>query len=188
MPYQLRTFQGVRFTLFNFNTSGNEGGYADFNNFVVDEPRSKGLTRPIPHGQAIRLTSLADSTVLTNWKGFVRPVDPDSRFASRNSTHFRILDRGNGRVALQFVADGRYVTVLNFGEMAEVRLEQEESGDASTFQWQDMLRDDLMLMSLKTHKYLFVDPFAESLTSADAEGARPDRQGGACFAWEIVGN
>lgn len=31
MPYQLRTFQGVRFALFNFNTSGAEGGYVDFN-------------------------------------------------------------------------------------------------------------------------------------------------------------
>lgn len=185
-PYQLRTFQGLRFTLFNFNTDGSEGGYADFNDFKVDEPRSKGLTRPIPYGKTVRFTSLGDSTVLVNWKGFVRPVPANSRFAQGKTTLFKVLDRGNGRIALQSAVDGRYVTVLNFGEMAEVRLKEEEQGDASVFQWQDMLRNDLMLMSLKTHRYLFVDPHGESLTSANARGARPDRKGGACFSWEIV--
>jgi len=187
MVFQLRTFQGVRFALFNYNTDGEEGGYADFNEFTVDEPRPYGLTRPIPYGKTIRLTSLADSTVLVNWKGFLRPVSAESQFARGKATHLNVLERDSGRIALQSAVDGRYLTVLNFGEMAEVRFTEEEQGDASLFQWQDMLRDDLMLMSLKTHKYLFVDPYAESLCSADAEGARPDRQGGACFAWEILG-
>ena len=56
MPYQLRTFQGVRFALFNFNTNNTEGGYPDFNDFVVEEPRSRGLTKPIPNGKSIVLT------------------------------------------------------------------------------------------------------------------------------------
>lgn len=81
MVFQLRTFQGVRFALFNYNTTGSAGGYADFNSFVVDEPRSKGLTGVIPYRKIIKLTSLADSTVLVNWKNFVRPVSADSRFA-----------------------------------------------------------------------------------------------------------
>jgi len=67
--------------------------------------------------------------------------------------------------------------------MGEVRIEKDEKGDASTFQWQDMLRGDLMLMSLKTHRYLFVDPSAGSLCSANSAGCRPDRKDGSCFAW-----
>ena len=39
MAFQLTTFQGVRYTLFNYNTGGKPGGYADFDNFLVDEPR-----------------------------------------------------------------------------------------------------------------------------------------------------
>jgi xylan 1,4-beta-xylosidase len=54
------------------------------------------------------------------------------------------------------------------------------------FQWQDMLRGDLMLMSLKTNRYLFADPNALSLCSADSPGARPDRKEGSCFVWKIA--
>ncbi|MDB5277870.1 MAG: glycosyl hydrolase, family 43 [Ferruginibacter sp.] len=186
MVFQLRTFQGVRFSLFNFNTSNAEGGYADFDNFIVQEPRPHGLTRPIPYGKVIALTSLADSTLLVNWKDFVRPVPGNDRFAEGEHTHFRVLDRGNGRIALQSVVDSGFVTVKGLGGMAEVRIEKEEKGDASLFQWQDMLRGDLMLMSIATHRYLFADPNAKSLTSADAAGTRPDRKDGSCFTWQII--
>ena len=186
LPFQLRTFQGVRYALFNFNNSGIEGGYADFNNFIVEEPRSRGLTRPIPDGKIISLTNLADSTVLVNWKDFVRPVAATDRFAQGKASHFRVLDRGNGRIALQSVVDSGFVTVIGEGGMAEVRIEKKEQGIASLFQWQDMLRGDLMLQSLKTHRYLFVDPGAKSLVSARSQGTRPDRKDGSCFVWKIV--
>lgn len=186
MPYQLRTFQGIRYSLFNYNTTGAEGGYADFNNFIVGEPRPRGLTKPIPYGKIITLTSLADSTVLVNWKDFVRPVAAGDRLAQGKASQFRVLDRGNGRVALQSLVDSGLVTVKGLGGMAEVRIEKKESGDASLFQWIDMLRGDLMLMSLATHKYLFADPKARSLTSADSPGTRPDRQDGSCFVWSVV--
>ncbi|WP_207428832.1 glycoside hydrolase 43 family protein [Pedobacter sp. SYSU D00535] len=186
MVFQLRTFQGVRSALFNYNTTGVEGGYADFNSFQVDEPRSKGLTKPIPYGKTITLSSLADSAILVNWKGFVRPVDVNSPFAKGNAAHFKVIDKGKGRIALQSLADGKYVTVQGLGGMAEVRTESEADAKASVFQWQDMLRGDLMLMSLKTHRYLFADPNAKSLTSADAPGTRPDRKDGACFSWQLV--
>lgn len=68
--------------------------------------------------------------------------------------------------------------------MADVRIEKEEKGEASLFQWEDMLQGDLMLMSIYTHRYLFADPFARSLTSADARGASPDRKNGSCFVWQ----
>lgn len=184
MVFQLRTFQGVRYCLFNYNTRGEEGGYADFDSFAVDEPRPRGLTKPIPYGKFITLTSLADSTVLVNWKGFLRPVAANDKLAQGNNRKFRVVDRGNGRIALQSVAGNGWVTVKGSGGMAEVRIEQTEKGDASVFQWQDMLRGDLMLMSLTTHRYLLADPHARSLCSADAPGTRPDRKDGACFAWE----
>ncbi|AFN75317.1 glycosyl hydrolase, family 43 [Melioribacter roseus P3M-2] len=183
LPYQLKTFQGVRYALFNFNKECNEGGFADFDFFEIIEPRCKGLTRPIPYNKTIKLISLADSTILVNWKNFLRPVPIDSKFAEGENGLFRVIDRGEGRIALQSIATGGYVTVKNFGEMAEVRIETEGNGSASTFQWIDMLKGEIMLMSLKTHKYLFADPYAGSLCSADSEGARPDRKGGSCFIW-----
>jgi hypothetical protein len=186
MVFQLRTFQGIRYSLFNYNTLGKEGGYADFDSFVVDEPRPRGLTKPIPYGRIITLTSLADSTVLVNWKGFLRPVPAKGKLVQGNNGKFRVVDRGNGRIALQSLADGGWVTVKGAAGMAEVRIEQTEKGEASLFQWQDMLRDDLMLMSLATHRYLFADPHAQSLCSADARGTRPDRKDGACFVWKVV--
>ncbi|HYQ57079.1 MAG TPA: glycoside hydrolase 43 family protein [Draconibacterium sp.] len=184
LPYQLRTFQGVRFALFNYNVEGKEGGYADFNSFDVYEPRAN--RKPIPLGKVIKLTSIADSTVLANFLNYMRPLPEGGRMVRGNMAHFRVLDRGNGRIALQSVENGGFVTVKGEGRMAEVRIEAEDQGEASTFQWQDMLKDDLMLMSLKTHRYLFADPFANSHCSADAYGARSDRKGGACFRWEIV--
>jgi beta-xylosidase len=186
MVFQLRTFQGVRFALFNYNEKGSAGGYADFNSFTVDEPRSSGLTRPIPYNQVITLRSLADSTALVNWRDFVRPVSMNSPFARGKASQFRVLDRGNGRIALQSLVDSGFVVVKNLGGMAEVRIEKEEKGLASQFQWQDMQRGDLMLMSLTTHRYLFADPNQGSLTSADAVGTRPDRKDGACFFWNLV--
>ncbi len=186
MVFQLRTFQGVRYAQFNFNTNGAEGGYADFNQFIVDEPRPHGLTKPIPYGEVITLTSLADSAVLVNWKNFVSPLPASNNLANGTAAQFRVLDRSNGRIALQSVNDNGFVTIKGLGGMAEVRIEKEEKGDASLFQWQDMLRGDLMLMSIATHRYLFADPFQRSLVSADSRGTTPDRKDGSCFVWKLV--
>ncbi len=185
MIFQGRTFQGVRYSLFNYNATGAEGGYADFNSFVVDEPRPHGLTQPIPYGKTISLYSLADNTVLANWKDFVRPLAANDKQSQGNKRQFKVVDAGNGRIALQSVADGGWVTVKGNGGMAEVRIEKERAGDASVFQWQDMQRGDLMLMSLQTHRYLYAGPHAEDLCSADAPGTRPDRKDGACFVWKV---
>ena len=186
MPYQLRTFQGVRYALFHFNQMGVAGGFVDFNHFHVEEPRYQSFTRPIPIGKTIMLKSVADGDVLVNWRNFLRPVDVSSNFAGDDLKHFNVLDRGNGRVALQSVTTGGYVTVKGHAGLAEVRIEAVDQGAASTFQWQDMLDGSIMLMSLYNHRYVFVDPEAGSLCSADARGARPDRKGGACFIWEII--
>ena len=65
MMFQLTTFQGVRPALFNYNTSGQPGGYVDFDNYTVDEPRARGIEREIPMGKTIVLTSGADGSFLS---------------------------------------------------------------------------------------------------------------------------
>ena len=117
----------------------------------------------------------------------MRPVPEGSRFAAGETTHFRVLDRGNGRIALQSVATGGYLKVKGKAGLAEVRIEAEDQGLASTFQWEDTLRGDIMLLSLYNHRYVMVDPYAGSLCSVDARGARPDHRAGACFVWVIIG-
>ncbi|MCX6145611.1 MAG: glycoside hydrolase 43 family protein [Ignavibacteriales bacterium] len=187
MGYQLKTFQGVRFALFDYNAKGSPGGVAAFNGLDVSEPRPWGLTKPIPYGEIITLTNLGDSTVLANWKNGLRPVPATDPLAKSAAAQFKVIDKGYGRIALQSQLSGGFVSVGGSGQMGEVRLEKNETGDASTFQWQDMMRGDVMLMSLKTHRYLFVDPNAGSLCSADCRGPRPDRKDGSCYAWTKAG-
>lgn len=186
LPFQLKTFQGVRYTLFNYNSEGKDGGFADFNSFDVNEPRYKGLTAPIPINQVITLHSVADSSVLVNWRNHVRPMSPHSDIAKSSTAHFKVIDSGSGRVALQHVKTGRYVTVKGEGGTAEVRIEEKMDAEASVFQWVDMLRGDIMLLSLKSDRYLFASPGTENLCSADAQGTRPDRKDGTCFFWRVA--
>jgi xylan 1,4-beta-xylosidase len=187
MAFQLKTFQGVRFALFNFNVQGEEGGIAAFNAFDVEEPRPCGMTAPIPYGETITLVNFADSTVLVDWQNTLRPVSPRHELAQSAASRFRVVDKGHGRVALQSEANGWFVTVGGSGRMSEVRMGMKDGGDASTFQWEDMRRGDLRLLSLKTHRYLFADPHAGSLCSADAPGSKPDRKDGSCFIWAKSG-
>lgn len=121
-----------------------------------------------------------------SWNGLLRPVAATDKLTASKAKQFKVLDRGNGRIALQSVTTGGFVTVKDEGKMASVVIQKNEDGERSQFQWQDMLKGDLMLMSLATHRYLFADPFARSLASADAPGTRPDRKDGACFVWRIV--
>lgn len=183
MAFQLKTFQGVRFSLFNFNVMGQEGGTAACDQFDVNEPRPTGLTRPIPYGETIILTSRADSSVLVNWNNALRPVSVHSPLAQGGASLFKVLDRGDGRVAFQSALDGSTVTITGSGRMGEVRMERADSGERSTFQWIDMQRGDLMLMSIQTHRYLTVHPSAADLCSADSPGPGPDRREGSCFMW-----
>jgi beta-xylosidase len=72
LPFQLKTFQGVRYALFHYNTGGSPGGQADFDDFVVSEPRPRGLTKPIPHGQRITFADLSNGNVLAAMDGKVQ--------------------------------------------------------------------------------------------------------------------
>ncbi len=177
--FQLTTFQGVRFALFNYNTGGKPGGQADFNGFTVLEPRSRGLTKPIPVGKSITATDLATGNALAVVDGRLQVVAGE-----KGATAFRVVDRGRGRIALQ-TRSGQYVSVGGTGKPGEVMLKSGKPGDAETFQWVDLQRGDTLVLSLATHRYI-VAPKAAGAVAADHPGPAPDRKDGSCFAWKAV--
>jgi beta-xylosidase len=175
--FQLTTFQGVRFALFHFNTGEKPGGQADFNDFVVSEPRPRGLTKPIPTSQFITLSDLANGNVLGIRDGTLQSVaDP------KEAAAFRVVDRGRGRIALQ-TKNGRFVSVSGAGKTGEVTIKSGKPGDAETFQWVDLQRGETLLLSLATHRYILA-PKDSGAVSADHPGPSPDRRDGSCFTWK----
>ncbi|HXK05273.1 MAG TPA: glycoside hydrolase 43 family protein [Verrucomicrobiae bacterium] len=175
--FQLKTFQGVRFALFHYNTGGSPGGQADFNDFIVSEPRPRGLTRPIPLSSFITLTDLANGNVLAIADGKLQSVAHWKEAAA-----LRVVDRGRGRIALETKA-GQYVSVDGTGKAGEVALRSGKPGDAETFQWVDLQRGETLLLSLATHRYLAA-PSAGGAVSADHAGPEPSRRDGSCFTWK----
>ena len=167
-PYQLTTFQGVRNTLFAFNTQGAPGGYADFDNFSVAERYPHGLRRPIPVRHTVKFTVLGRDTGLT-LDGGVKLGAPSG---------FEVIDMGLGRVALRsgnstlsVTADGRVVTKSG------------KPGIAESFQWMETPTGDLVLMSLKTNRYLRINKNNGAVT-ADSTGPQPDGDDGVRFRWD----
>jgi beta-xylosidase len=185
LVFQLKTFQGVRFALFNFNEEDREGGFADFSRFTVDEPRANGRGRPIPLGHTITLTSLVDGRSLVAWNGHVRAMPASGLTPAMPRFHVR--DRGHGRIALEADNGAGFVFVTGAGEAGDVRLVPADPGEAATFQWEPMESGDIMLLSLATDRFLAVDPLANGLLNASARGAAPDRRNGASFAWADAG-
>ena len=179
LPFQLKTFQGVRYTLFNYNTGGSPGGQADFDDFIVAEPRPRGLTRPIPFGRLITLADLSNGNVLALVDGAVQSVAEVER-----ATAFRVVNRGRGRIALQ-TASGRYLSVRGSGRTGEVGVTSGKPGDAETFQWVDLQRGETLLLSLATHRYI-VAPRTPGPVAADHPGPAPDRKDGSCFRWRVL--
>jgi len=185
MIFQLTTFQGVRPALFNFNTSGQAGGYADFDNFTIDEPRARGTEREIPLGKTIVLTSGADGSFLagdTQRMSLVN-VAADATATGAN-VRFQVIDLGKGRVALK-ASNGLYVSAGEAGVTLK-DLSNAAPGEAETFQWINLLRGDTMLMSLTNHRYLTTRPNVPGQATISSTGPRPDRKGGDCFKWKVV--
>lgn len=172
MVYQLKTFQGVRYSLFHYNTSGQPGGYADFSRFTVDEPNPRGLSRPIPFGKTITLTAVGADSVLTVKDNSLSGVPFTDPLASGTNTRFRVVDRGKGRVALQ--SGNRFLSITVQGE---VTLTSGEPTDAETFQWIETPYGDLTLLSLITHRYLRIPPDSGSVTATHPGPGRARRDG-----------
>jgi xylan 1,4-beta-xylosidase len=184
MTFQLRTFQGVRPALFNYNTSGRPGGYADFDNYTVEEPRARGIEREIPMGKTIILTSGADGSFLAaNIENSTLVNVPAVDNAPAN-TMFHVIDLGLGRVALK-AENGKLVSVANDGVVLK-NFDDAKPGNAESFQWINLMRGDTMLMSLTNHRYLATKPNNPGPVTVSATGPNPARKGGACFKWKIV--
>jgi len=168
LVYQTFTFQGVRYSLFGYNTTGAEGGFADFDSVDVYQPHTHGLMRPIPYGRSILLTSFRAATGLAAGGG---------RLTSDVPTRFEVIDRRLGRVALR--AGGRYVTVREDGAAV---LAAGRAGSAQTFQWIETPTGELVLMSLVTNRFLHIDPHGGDIR-ADSPGPMPDDSDRARFVW-----
>lgn len=172
--FQLKTFQGVRYALFNFNTAGGEGGYADFDQFEVVESHPRGLMEPIPFGKTISLASCERGLRLVARDGQLVGA-PDGE-----ELHFEVLDRGLGRVALRTIEGA-----LTVCEDESVSLQKAELSNAQTFQWMEQVYSAPILMSLVSHRFLAFDPETGQL-KADHPGPSSVEQTDACWKISVI--
>ena len=186
MTFQLRTFQGVRPALFHYNTSDQSGGYVDFDNYTVEEPRARGIEREIPMGKTVVLTSGADGSFLAadTQNNVLVNVAADSAALVPPNAKFQVVDLGLGRVALQ-AANGMVVSVGESGVVLK-DLAGSKPSDAESFQWVNLMRGDTMLMSLTNHRYLATKPNSPGPVTVSALGASAARKSGAEFKWKVV--
>lgn len=179
LSYQLISFQGSRMSLFAFNKNGHNGGYAEFDNFTVNETKAD-RSGNIPYGKTFRIINLATGRPMhATPHGLMHDTGAQDK---STLTQFTIIDRGNGKVALQ-CKDGRYVFVSGYGLPGDVRLTHDEK-QAEEFMWQDYLNHEFMLMSTRTHTYIGKSPTTGSPYSMDFKGSDPAKRNGAVFRWE----
>ena len=180
LTYQLITFQGSRHALFAFNIKGKNGGYAEFDNFTVEEPMAD-RSKNIPYGKTIRIINKATGRPAIALK---HGMLYDTHAGDKSElTQFRVIG-SNGTVSLQ-CADGRYVKVYGDGLPGDVRFTNDLM-EAERFLWQDFLDHDFMLLSLKNHRYIGKSPTTGSPYSMDFAGSDPARRNGAVLHWEEV--
>ena len=170
MIFQLTTFQGIRYGLFAF---GSGGGFADFDNFTVDQPRPSGLTHLIPVGETVSLETWSHQSGIG--------IKDGKLSATPTPLPFKVVDRKLGRVSFQ-TADGLQISVA--GADGSVTLEKPKPGNDQIFQWTEMPRGDILFMSLANHRHLRVTE--EGLLRADAVGADPSRRNGASFSPKVI--
>ena len=179
LSYQLITFQGSRHALFAFNVKGQQGGYAEFDNFTVYEPKAD-RSQNIPLDKPVRIRNVATGRpMIALPHGLLYDTDESNHSPQ---TRFRVIDRGQGQVILQ-CEDGRYVFVSGYGIPGDVRLTTDAS-KAEVFMWQDYLDHQFMLMSMRNHRYIGKSPTTGSPYSMDFSGSDPARRNGAVLFWE----
>jgi xylan 1,4-beta-xylosidase len=183
MIFQLKTFQGVRYALFHYNTGGVRGGHADFAQFTVDEPHPHGLRQPIPIGEIITLATFGGGWVLAVSDDRLLAVPAGDPLAQTAAAQFRVIDCGLGRIALQ--SAGGFVSVIAPGAGGQVIVSADVPTAAATFHWTETPYGDLVLLALATHRHLRMDPRTGTV-SADWAGPLPDRSDGACLIWKAA--
>jgi hypothetical protein len=171
MVFQLMTFQGVRYALFSFNTRA-AAGYADFDAIDVHEPTPRGLTKPIPYGRDIELSTIGPLP-----KRSVTVTENVLHVSDTSRTRFRVVDRRLGRVALRSTSG--YITVAPDGQLA---IRRGAPGPAETFQWMETFTGELILMSVSTNRFVRLAPDAGVLR-ADSPGPHPNGRDGVRWAW-----
>jgi xylan 1,4-beta-xylosidase len=168
MVFQLTTFQGVRYALFSYNQAGTKGGTASFDSFDVLQPHPRGLMRPVPYGKRVRLKSAGHDYGL---------AVVDSRLAAGKPTSWTVIDMLLGRVALKW--RDHY---LRIDERGEASLTRAPPGDSESFQWIETPSGELVLLSLRSYRYLRIDPLSRKV-DATSPGPRPDRSDGVRLDW-----
>ena len=198
LPYQLKTFQGSRYSLFCFNktqdnmltasTKGTDkrmGGYAEFDDFIVEEPMADRSAN-LPTGKVITLENKANGTRIWGMKrGLCHSAKKGSREYDSKDCMFKVIDKGQGKVMLECMNGMGYMTISGLGLSGDVRLVKEPT-EASLFMWQDMLRGDCMLMSLKNHRFVGCSPDMGEPYSTQFAGADPNRKNGCVFHFNVV--
>ena len=180
MVFQLRTFQGVRYALFAYNTLGNSGGRADFSNFTVHEPAPRGTMTPIPYGKVVRIENATSGHTLAASGQRLISIQA----STDNGTRFRIIDVKNGRIALQHVDTGGLVTVSGVGNASKISLQKSRAGDRQAFQWTETIHGDILLLSVSGHRNLQL--FPDGNVAATAEGTTFDNKNGARLGINLV--
>ncbi len=171
MVFQLTTFQGVRYALFNYSTAGVAGGYADFDAIHIAEPYPRGLRRTIPYGRRVHIKPHGAGQGL-------RRAGAMPAVGAAEPVH--VQDLGLGRVALRL---GR--TWLTVASDASVALVAGKPSTAQSFQWIETPTGELVLMSLRTHRFLRIDRSTGRLR-ADSAGPQSDGKDGVRFDWSDI--
>ena len=185
VPYQTKIFQGARYALFAFNQQGRKGGYAEFDDFRVEEPLAD-RSQNLPLGKTIHFLNLGNQQRMqAHPRKMLYSAQKWMKEYNTQDCQFKVLDRGNGKVVLEAMNGTGYVTVCGEGLSGDIRLSPVETEDC-LFMWQDMLHNQCMLMSLKTHRYLGLDPTSGETYAADWAGTLPNRLDGTVFVWEEV--
>ncbi len=171
MVFQLTTFQGIRYSLFAYNSAGKQGGAADFDSIAVHEPHPRGLMRPIPYGKQIHLTAFQKTTGLAVQANALTVAAPVA---------FTVVDKKLGRVALK--SGNAFISVDHDGQ---VKLQTAKADAAQSFQWIETPTGELVLLSLATNRFLRIDEKTRAVT-CDSPGPLPDGSDGVRFVWALT--
>jgi hypothetical protein len=163
LHFTMTVFQGIRYALFNFNTMGMNGGYADFDDFTVDETRPHGF-RPVPYARTVLFKNKSENASFLTIGGMDRFFVDYCRL---------------GRATLR-ASDGSFVSVDPSGT---VSLRKGKPDTDGTFQWTELDDGSIALLSLATSRYLTATNMGvNALTDIPA----PDRKDGASFELIII--